>query len=146
MSDIKKVRDYKKSRQPKPPISKAAHRANSEHIVDDLLMPIIEKMMANPADIQPVSESFEDLLFEMRNGVKRQPFIVQAAGRRLAVCDDVVTEFEYQPNSGDGEIIAPAITFPPTKNITGGDTENDSSINTGTFTEAELLILEQFKK
>ena len=67
MSDIKKVRDYKKSRQPKPEITAAEHRANAEIVVNSL-MPVIEKMTANPADIQPVAETFDDLLFEMRNG------------------------------------------------------------------------------
>ena len=131
MSDIKKVRDYKKSRQPKPPISKAAHRANCEHIVDNLLMPIIEKMRKSPETIQPVSESFDDLLFEMRNGVKRQPYIMQAGGRRLAVCDDVVTELEYQPN--------PDLT-------TKVDTGNETEIVTNKFTADEIKILNEISK
>lgn len=134
MSDAKRIRDYKKSRQPKPPISAAEHRANCERIVDDL-MPIIEKMRKSP-DIQPVKESFDDLLFEMRNGVKRQPFIMQAGGRRLVVCDDVVTELEYQP-----------LEVPPTntKIISGGDTEKVSQSNTQIYSAEEIAILETLK-
>jgi hypothetical protein len=142
MSDIKKVRDYQKSRQPKPPISKSAHRANCEDIVDNLLMPIIEKMRKTPETIQPVAESFEDLLFEMRNGVKRQPYIMQAGGRRLAVCDDVVTELEYQPTiieSGDSEKNLPAEL---TKTLTGGaKLSGESTI----LTAEDLAILETLK-
>jgi hypothetical protein len=139
MSDAKKIRNYQKSRQPKPPISKAEHRANCEQIVDDL-MPIIEKMRKSPADIQPVKESFDDLLFEMRNGVKRQPFIVNAGGRRLAVCDDEVIELEYQPtiiDSGGGSLGVP---ISDTKIIVGG-AENSPE---NKFTETELQILKQF--
>lgn len=137
MSDIKKVRDYQKSRQPKPPISKAAHRANCEHIVDALLMPIIEKMRKKPETIQPVAESFDDLLFAMRNGVKRQPFIMQAGGRRLAVCDDVVTELEYQPAD------AP-------KNATdidsgGAENSGEKNLTKHILTAEDLAILETLK-
>lgn len=137
MSDAKKIRDYQKSRLPKPPISKAAHRANCEDIVDNLLMPIITKMMKSPSDIQPVKESFQDLLDEM-NGVKRQPFIMQAGGRRLAVCDDVVTELEYQPSS---ENSAENVT----KNISG-DAENSPKNTTQIYSAEEIAILNEISK
>jgi hypothetical protein len=136
MSDAKRIRDYQKSRQPKPPISKAAHRANCEDIVDDLLMPIITKMLKSPSDIQPVSDSFEDLLSEM-HGVKRQPFIMQAGLRRLAVCDDEVIELEYQPSNEK-----PA---DDTKKATLFDTGNDTEIVTK-FSSEELELLKQIQE
>jgi hypothetical protein len=104
MSDIKRVKNYKKSRQPKPPISPAEHRRQCEYIVDSWLMPVVDKLMKSPADIQPVSESFETLLAQIKTGVPRQPYVMNAGGRRLAVCDDVVTELEYQPNENASKV------------------------------------------
>lgn len=133
MSDAKRIRDYKKSRQPKPPISKAAHRANCEHIVDSLLMPVIEKMRNSPETIQPVADSYESLLAEMRGGVKKQPYIMQANGRRLAVSDDVVTEFEYQPEKPSD------VPEKPTLNNSGGAENSDATIVTKFNDEIKIL-------
>jgi hypothetical protein len=134
MSDFKKIRNYQKSRQPKPPISKAAHRANCEYIVDSLLMPVVDKLRNSPADIRPVSETYQELLAQM-HGVKRQPYIMQAGKRRLVVCDDEVIELEYQPSE-----------VPPTntKIISGGDTEKVSQSNT-ILTAEEIAILATLK-
>ena len=77
---MKKNRIEKYEIKKTPPISSAEHRANCEHIVDALLMPIIEKMRKSPNDIKPVKESWSELIDQMNNSsIKRQPAIIQTS-------------------------------------------------------------------
>ena len=127
MSDIKKIRDYKKARQPKPEISKAHHRANINRDVE-LLTPIIDKVQKLPA--VPVAESLDDLLNELNNGVKRAPVVVDMHdGRRVQVAD-----------SGElVEIEKPSNFAKKSTGIKSGAAEVFS--DTTVFSKSELVIL-----
>jgi hypothetical protein len=58
-----------------PEITSEHHAKNVERVVD-MIMSVYERLPANPA---PVSESIEDLLNEMRHGIKRQPTIIRTS-------------------------------------------------------------------
>ena len=133
MSDIKRVKNYKKSRQPKPPISAAEHRANCEYLVDSLLMPIVDKLRKSPADIQPVHETFEALLDEMRNGVKRQPTIIQTDNGDIS---KTVGTLNTKVISGGSEV-SQEITL-----HNSGGAENSPE---NKFSQIELQILKQIE-
>jgi hypothetical protein len=70
---IDKIRELSGASEPE--ITPEHHKKNIERTVD-MIMEVIDRLPANPA---PVSESYEDLLNEMRHGVKRQPTIIQTS-------------------------------------------------------------------
>lgn len=73
MSNKKSVQNFRRTRaKVRPAISEAEHKFNCERITDSI-MSVIDRLPANPA---PVAESFEELLDQMRNGVKRSPVVV----------------------------------------------------------------------
>ena len=128
MSDAKKIRDYQKSRQPKPEPSAAEHRANCENVVD-LLMQVAAKI-PNP---HPVKESFSELFAGLRSSVLRKDFIVDAVGgRRLAVSDGIVTEFEYVPNLNSTTKIVPVA-------------ESEENVTSNILTADDYKILNSLK-
>jgi hypothetical protein len=67
---INKIRELSGASEPE--ITPEHHKKNVERVVD-MIMDVIDRLPANPA---PVLESYEDLLNEMRHGVKRQPTII----------------------------------------------------------------------
>jgi hypothetical protein len=68
---IDKIRELSGASEPE--ITPEHHKKNIERTVD-MIMEVVDRLPANPA---PVLESYEDLLNEMRTGVKRQPTIIQ---------------------------------------------------------------------
>ncbi len=68
---IDKIRELSGASEPE--IMPEHHKKNVERVVD-MIMDVVDRLPANPA---PVSQSYEDLLNEMRHGVKRQPTIIQ---------------------------------------------------------------------
>jgi hypothetical protein len=63
---IDKIRELSGASEPE--ITPEHHKKNIARTVD-MIMEVIDRLPANPA---PVLESYEDLLNEMRHGVKRQ--------------------------------------------------------------------------
>lgn len=112
-------------------ITPEEHRANCE-ILSELLLSVAEKVEKLPS--VPVAEKFDELILELKNGVKRQPTIIQTHdGRRVRVMNSGEIIENEKPKM-DGE--------KSTKPKSGGS--KDSSINTETFSETELQILKQF--
>jgi hypothetical protein len=70
---INKIREISGASQSE--ITPEHHQKNVERVVD-MIMSVYERLPANPA---PVAESFEELLDQMRNGVKRQSTIIQTS-------------------------------------------------------------------
>ncbi len=70
---IDKIRELSGASEPE--ITPEHHKKNIERTVD-MIMEVIDRLPANPA---PVLESYQDLLNEMRHGVKRQPTIIQTS-------------------------------------------------------------------
>jgi hypothetical protein len=68
---IDKIRELSGASEPE--ITPEHHKKNIERTVD-MIMEVYDRLPANPA---PVLDSYEDLLNEMRTGVKRQPTIIQ---------------------------------------------------------------------
>jgi hypothetical protein len=68
---INKIRELSGASEPE--ITPQHHAKNIERTVD-MIMAVYDRLPANPA---PVLESYEDLLNEMRHGVKRQSTIIQ---------------------------------------------------------------------
>jgi hypothetical protein len=52
----------------------------SREMFVNLLTPVIEKMLKSPGDIKPVSDSFESLARQAKEGVFRQSTIIQTGG------------------------------------------------------------------
>ncbi len=67
---INKIRELSGASEPE--ITPEHHKKNVERVVD-MIMDVVDRLPANPA---PVSESYAELLNEMRHGVKRQPIII----------------------------------------------------------------------
>ena len=101
--------------KPESEISPEQDKQNREMIVN-LLVPIVEKIQ-NLSPV-PVSSSFADLMNELKNGVKRQPVIIQSG--------------ESEKPADDTESLL--------KNVALDDTESLLK-----FDKAELEILEKLK-
>jgi hypothetical protein len=95
-----------------PEITPEHHKKNVERVVD-MIMDVVDRLPANPA---PVLESYEDLLNEMRHGVKRQPTIIQ-------------NDFSKSAPLGTTQIISSA----------SEPTQTDSGKNKFTSLELELI-------
>jgi hypothetical protein len=83
---IDKIRELSAASEPE--ISPEHHAKNIERTVD-MIMDVYDRLPANPA---PVLDSYEDLLNEMRHGVKRQPTIIQTSEsdtQIISVCEKV---------------------------------------------------------
>lgn len=112
----------------------------NREIAANMLLAVVEKMQNLPP--VPTPESFDDLMKQFDNP-KRSPVVIHHAdGRRI----------RYD-SGGDAEIISEGMQNFVTKNDLSDaekrmqkNVTKDKSGDTGTFTEAELLILEQFKK
>jgi hypothetical protein len=68
---IDKIREISGASEPE--ITPEHHKKNVERVVD-MIMDVVDRLPENPA---PVSESYEELLDQMRHGVKRQPTVIQ---------------------------------------------------------------------
>jgi hypothetical protein len=110
---INKIREVSGASQSE--ITPEHHAKNIERTVD-MIMEVIDRLPANPA---PVLDSYEDLLNEMRHGVKRQPTIIQ---------NDFSKITHIEPTKMNAKV--------------------DTGINTkvDTFTEFELNLLEQIRQ
>jgi hypothetical protein len=87
----KSVEKYKQARRKgeQPEISEAEHRANCDAVVE-MLFSVAERI---PPDSPPVAESMDELMAQLRTGVKSPPVVVERFdGRRLKYYDDGVIE------------------------------------------------------
>jgi hypothetical protein len=93
---INKIRELSGASEPE--ITPEHHKKNIERTVD-MIMDVIDRLPANPA---PVLESYEDLLNEMRHGVKRQPTIVVGDEKKAVRASDSLTLYDSggEENSG----------------------------------------------
>jgi len=98
-----------------PEITPEHHKKNIERVVD-MIMDVYDRLPANPA---PVLDSYEDLLNEMRHGVKRQPTIIQ-------------NDFSK-------------ITHTPTKIIFNASEPTQTDSGKNKFTDLENALLEQIR-
>jgi hypothetical protein len=103
-----------------PEITPEHHKKNVERVVD-MIMDVVDRLPANPA---PVLESYQDLLNEMRHGVKRQPTIIQTSESDTGI----ISGDEKKPIQ---------LPISLTKNDVGG--EENSGKNKFTDFEMELL-------
>jgi DNA polymerase II small subunit/DNA polymerase delta subunit B len=98
---INKIREISGASQSE--ITPEHHQKNVERVVD-MIMSVYERLPANPA---PVSESIEDLLNEMRHGIKRQPTIIRTSESDTKIvsvgAEKKGSEIVTLHNSGDSE-------------------------------------------
>ncbi len=111
---IDKIRELSGASEPE--ITPEHHAKNIERTVD-MIMEVIDRLPANPA---PVSESYQDLLNEMRTGVKRQPTIIQNDFSKITHTE-------------------------PTKIIFNASEPTQTDSGKNTFTELELELIRQIE-
>jgi hypothetical protein len=121
---IDKIREISGASEPE--ITPEAAKQARENVVN-MIMEVFDRLPENP---EPVAESFEELLDQMRNGVKREAVIIQTNEKRIRVADGVT------------QIISDASEV--TKNNPSEITKTDSGANT--FTELELELIRQIER
>lgn len=139
MSDIKKVRDFRKSRQPKRQPSPEAVKQARETFVN-LLAPIVEKMMKSSETIRPVKESWSEIIDGINNEIAREPVVINHSdGRRIQYdADGSQTPLGVTKSlSGDAKRSA------ETTKTDVSDVERSAEVTK--FDSSELAILERLK-
>jgi hypothetical protein len=116
---IDKIRELSGASEPE--ITPEHHKKNIERTVD-MIMEVIDRLPANPA---PVLESYQDLLNEMRHGVKRQPTIIQTS-------------------ESDTKIILGGSLEVP-KNVTKTIIEAPKNVTSNILTDSDLEVLRKIQ-